>query len=143
MERMNICIDTRIQLIGFVLLAALCTPVAAQDKVAPASATAPAAASAPVVPPAPAAAAKPPAPQLAEAKADAPKKKRGTKRKTGNACNQLDDPWDNICAIKKNAEVACRDLPTGKKAARKSKKDAPAATENKRMQCIDGYMRNV
>ena len=143
MERVNIRIDTRIHLIGFVLLAVLCAPVAAQDKPAPASATAPAAASAPVVTPAPAAAAKPPVPQVAEAKADAPKQKRVTKRRTGSDCTKLDDPWGNVCAIKKNAEVACRDLPTGKKAARKSKKDAPTTTENKRMQCIDGYMRNV
>ena len=90
------------------------------------------------------AAAKPAAALVTEAKADAPPKKRVVKRKPKTACTKLDDPWDNVCAIQKNAEVACRDLPTGKRAAKNAKKGtAPVAMENKRAQCVNGYMRNV
>ena len=91
-----------------------------------------------------AAAAKPAAALVTEAKSDAPPKKRVVKRKPKTACTKLDDPWDNVCAIQKNAEVACRDLPTGKRVAKNAKKGtAPVAMENKRAQCVNGYMRNV
>lgn len=82
---------------------------------------------------------------MAAEKADAPKKKRvAMKRKPKNTCTKLDDPWDNVCDIQKKAQLACNDLPTGKKAASKPKKgQAPLTTENRRQQCVDNYMRNV
>ena len=138
-------------------------PAAAPPAPAAAAAPAPAPAAAPVGPAAkpvsavsaaptpaaaaattPAGAAKPAAALVTEAKADAPPKKRVVKRKPKTACTKLDDPWDNVCAIQKHAEVACRDLPTGKRAAKNAKKGtAPVAMENKRAQCVNGYMRNV
>ena len=54
-------------------------------------------------------------------------------------CVQLDDPWDNLCAIQKKAQIACADLPVGKRKARKS---APVVG-NPRKECVDSYMRNV
>ena len=148
-------IHTRIHLSAVALLLALSGSAFAQDKAASAAkpaaaAPAPAPAAAPPAPaaaaaPAPApAAAKPAAALVTEAKADAPPKKRVVKRKPKTACTKLDDPWDNVCAIQKNAEVACRDLPTGKRVAKNAKKGtAPVAMENKRAQCVNGYMRNV
>ena len=153
-------IHTRIHLSAVALLLALSGSAFAQDKAAPAAKPAAAApAPAPVAaPPAPAAApaptpaaattpagaAKPAAALVTEAKADAPPKKRVVKRKPKTACTKLDDPWDNVCTIQKNAEVACRDLPTGKRVAKNAKKGtAPVAMENKRAQCVNGYMRNV
>ena len=138
-------------------------PAAAPPAPAAAAAPAPAPAAAPVGPVAkpvsavsaapaptpaaaatPAGAAKPATALVTEAKADAPPKKRVVKRKPKTACTKLDDPWDNVCAIQKNAEVACRDLPTGKRVAKNAKKGtAPVAMENKRAQCVNGYMRNV
>ena len=132
---------------------------AAAPTAAPAAATAPAAkpaasaapasapaisALAPAAAPA-AAAASAPAPAPVAAAADAPKKKRVVARKPKAACTKLDDPWDNVCAIQKNAENACKDLPDGKKMAKKSKKKdaAPVTVENRRAQCVSGYMRNV
>ena len=110
-------------------------PVAAAPAVAPAAAPAAAAAK-------PAAA--PAAPMAAE-KADAPKKRRvAMKRKPKDTCTKLDDPWDNVCDIRKKAQLACNDLPTGQKAAKKPKKgQTPMTTENRRQQCVDNYMRNV
>lgn len=165
---------TRMHTLGMALLLAVSASALAQDKAAPAApaakpAIAPAATAAPaqkpvVAPVAPAAAssvvagpaagAKPaaaPTPAMNTAvaptadKVDAPKKKRVVKRKPKSACTKLDDPWDNICQVQKNAELACKDLPTGKKAAKPSKKgkDAAAPTENRRQQCVDNYMRNV
>ncbi len=132
---------------------AVATPAAAAPTVAPVAAAAPPAkpataaatnsgAAAPKTP-APIAGTAPVAPMTAEAKAPAAKK-RVIKRKPNSGCTKLDDPWDNICAIKKNAELACADLPAGKNQAKKAKKgSAPASTENKRAQCVEGYMRNV
>ena len=82
---------------------------------------------------------------MAADKANAPTKKRvAMKRKPKNTCTKLDDPWDNVCDIQKKAQLACNDLPTGKKVARKPKKgEVPIATENRRQQCVDNYMRNV
>ena len=148
-------IHTRIHWSAVALLLALSGSAFAQDKAAPAAkpaaaAPAPAPAAAPPAPAAAAApasapaAAKPAAALVTEAKADAPPKKRVVKRKPKTACTKLDDPWDNVCAIQKNAEVACRDLPTGKRVAKNAKKGtAPVAMENKRAQCVNGYMRNV
>lgn len=118
---------------------------------AAAAAAAPAAAPAPAAPPAakPAAAAAAPAAAPApapstSAKADVPKKKRAVKRKPKTACTKLDDPWDNVCQVQKNAQAACKDLPVGKKAAKAKRGKAPVvATENRRQQCVDNYMRNV
>lgn len=78
-------------------------------------------------------------------KSTAPAKKRMTKRNPKTACTKLDDPWDNVCQIRKHAELACKDLPDGKKTARASKKgkSAPVTSENRRKQCVDNYMRNV
>ena len=78
-------------------------------------------------------------------KSTAPVKKRMTKRNPKTACTKLDDPWDNVCQIRKHAELACKDLPDGKKTARASKKgkSAPVTSENRRKQCVDNYMRNV
>jgi hypothetical protein len=146
---------------GVALLTALCAQAAlaqpapaAKPAPAPAAAPAPAPAAAPA--PAPAATAAPviptpapiaapmaaPAPAAAPA-ADAPKK-RYVARKPRAACTKLDDPWDNLCAIQKKADVACADLPTGKRAAAR-KRGAPAApvVGNPRKECVDSYMRNV
>ena len=88
---------------------------------------------------------------MAADKADAPKQKRvAMKRKPKNTCTKLDDPWDNICNVHKNAQVACKDLPTGvkkvtwvKNAKGKKVRKLVGPTENKRKTCIDSYMRNV
>lgn len=155
-------IHTLIHLSGVALLLALSGSAFSQDKAAPAAkpaaaapAAAPMAPSAPVASPspapapvaapaAPAAAAKPATALITEAKVDAPPKRRVIKRQPKTACTKLDDPWDNLCAIQKNAEVACRDLPTGKKVANKAKKGTDSVSlENKRAQCVNGYMRNV
>ena len=82
---------------------------------------------------------------MAAAKSGAPMKKRVAKRKPKSTCTKLDDPWDNVCQIQKNAELACKDLPVGKKVAKKSAKgkQVPVSTENRRKQCVDNYMRNV
>ena len=164
---------TRLHALGLGLLLAMTAPAFSQDKAAPKpapaaapAAAAPAAAAKPSVVPAPpvvpaatmpaaakpaakpATAAKPaavPAAPMAAEKADAPKKKRvAMKRKPKNTCTKLDDPWDNVCDIQKKAQLACNDLPTGKKAASQPKKgQAPLTTENRRQQCVDNYMRNV
>ena len=162
---------TPLHALGFGLLLAMAAPAYSQDKAAPkaapaaAPAAAPPAAPAAVVPAAPAVAPAPAKPAAAAAvsapavakpaavadvplvadKADAPKKKRvAMKRKPKNTCTKLDDPWDNVCDIQKKAQLACNDLPTGKKAAKKPKKgQVPMTTENRRQQCVDNYMRNV
>ena len=123
--------------------AAPAAAAAAAPAAKPAASAAPVGAPAPATAPPPAAA---PARALAPvAAADAPKKKRVVARKPKAACTKLDDPWDNVCAIQKNAENACKDLPDGNKMAKKSKKKdaAPVTVENRRAQCVSGYMRNV
>ena len=128
-------IHTRIQLSGVALMLALSGSALAQDKAAPT--TTPTAAAAPAAP-------IPAAAQVTKAKADAPPKKRVVKRTPKTACTKLDDPWDNLCAIQKKAEAACRDLPTGKKVPNNAKKGTDSVTlENKRARCVNGYMRNV
>jgi hypothetical protein len=70
-------------------------------------------------------------------------KKRYVARKPRSSCTKLDDPWDNLCAIQQKANVACADLPTGKRAAR-TRRGAPAPViGNPRRECVDSYMRNV
>ena len=120
--------------------AAAAKPPAAPTAAAPAgTAAAPATATAPAAKPAAA-----PVPVTTE-KSAAPAKKRMVKRKPIAGCTKLDDPWDNICQITKNAELACKDLPDGKRVAKASKKGqaAPVTTGNRRKQCVDNYMRNV
>ena len=115
---------------GLALMTALCMQSAfAQDNsaAAPAPMAAPAPAAAPMADAAPAAA------------ADAPKKHRRVARRLRLACVQLDDPWDNLCAIQKKAEIACGDLPNGKRKAKRS----AAVVGNPRKECVDSYMRNV
>lgn len=142
---------TRLHALGLGLLLAMTAPAYSQDKPATKPTTASATPAAPAATPtatAPAAAVKPAAaaaaPMAAE-KADAPKKKRvAMKRKPINTCTKINDPWDNVCDIQKMAQLACNDLPTGKKVAKKPKKgEAPMTTENWRQQCVDNYMRNV
>lgn len=157
---------TKMHTLGITLLFAVSASALAQDKAAPAAAPAakpaatvpaptPAPAMAAPTPAAPAPAAAPvpmaatpaaaPAPSATAAKADAPKKKHMVKRKPKTACTKLDDPWDNVCQVQKNAQAACKDLSTGKPAARKTAKgkSPAAAIENRRQQCMDNYMRNV
>ena len=128
------------------------TAAPAPAKAAPAAAPA---AAAPAPAPAPVAAAPAPAAKpVVAAAADKPKaaKKRYVKRgmKQRPVCTKLDDPWDNICNVQKNAQVACRDLPTGakkvtwvKNAKGKKVRKIVTPTENKRKICVDSYMRNV
>ena len=127
-------------------------PAKAAPAAAPATTPAPAAAA-----PAPAPVAAAPAPAakpVVAAAADKPRaaKKRYVKRgmKQRPVCTKLDDPWDNICNVQKNAQVACRDLPTGakkvtwvKNAKGKKVRKIVTPTENKRKTCVDSYMRNV
>lgn len=124
--------------LGLGLLLAMTAPAYSQDKPAtkPTAATPAAPAATPTV-----TAATP----MAADKADAPKKKRvAMKHKPKNTCTKINDPWDNVCDIQKMAQLACNDLPTGKKVAKKPKKgEAPMTTENWRQQCVDNYMRNV
>lgn len=86
-------------------------------------------------------------------KAVTQKRQQTAKRKQASPCTPLDDPWDNMCQIKKNAQFACQDLPAAqpdkanRKSAKSKKSAAPAVpaapAENRRQQCIDNYMRNV
>ena len=91
----------------------------------------------------------------APAKVAAPVKKRTkyskySKRTMKPACTKLDDPWDNLCTIKKNAQTACNDLNANKRQVTyvknkrgKMVKTYKKATANQRQQCVDAYMRNV
>ena len=104
----------------------------------------------------PAAAAKPAMVAVAApAKAVKPMKKRTkyskrTMRTMKSACTKLDDPWGDLCAIKKNAQTACNDLNANKRQVvlmknkrGKMVKTTKKATANQRQQCVDAYMRNV
>jgi len=150
--------------LGCTLVTVLCMQAAlAQDKAAPAApAPAAAPAAAPVPAPAPAPAAAPaataspvmpsPAPVAAAAAApaekpaaaEAPKKKRYIARRR-SSCTLLDDPWDNLCVIQKKAQIACSDLPAGKRkvAMRNKRGMPPPVIGNPRKECVDAYMRNV
>ena len=84
-----------------------------------------------------------PAPAPAAAGADVPKKRRYVTRRSRSACTPLDDPWDNLCAIQKKAQVACADLPVGNRRAARNKRSAPPVVGNPRKECVDSYMQNV
>lgn len=105
----------------------------------PASAQSQAAAATAAAAPAPAA--------MADAKParPIPRKRRAAGAMT-MGCEPVQDPWENICTIRKHAEIACSDLsaPAAKK-ARKARKGAPppVAERNPRQECVDAYMRNV
>jgi hypothetical protein len=73
------------------------------------------------------------------------KKRRHARGPMASACEAVNDPWENLCKIRQNAEVACSDLPAPGKVARKPRKGQPAApaAPNARQQCLDAYMRNV
>ena len=109
-----------------------------------ASAQAPAAApaTATVPPAAPAV-----APMATEAQK--PLKRRVARRTSRPSCEAVNDPWGDLCTIRKHAQVACSDLPVPKaraKAQRAGRKGAPAAASmpgNARQECFDAYMRNV
>ncbi|MBL8381619.1 MAG: hypothetical protein JNM90_00985 [Burkholderiales bacterium] len=75
-------------------------------------------------------------------------KRRGARADAGMGCEKVNDPWGDLCQIRKNAEAACSDLspPAKAKTARKSRKAAPApaaAAPDQRRECVDAYMRNV
>lgn len=76
-----------------------------------------------------------------------PVKRRMVKRKARAQCQLLDDPWGNLCVVRKKAETACQDLAVGGvkvKAARKGRKQSMAPIAgNPRRDCVDAYMRNV
>ena len=75
-----------------------------------------------------------------------PRKRRAASGSAAMGCEPVRDPWENICTIRKHAEIACSDLsaPAAKK-ARKARKGAPppVAERNPRQECVDAYMRNV
>lgn len=76
----------------------------------------------------------------------APKKRRVARRSMAPGCERVNDPWENLCKIRKNAEVACSDLgaPSRAKASRNVRKGATtAAQRNMRQECVNAYMRNV
>ncbi len=76
-----------------------------------------------------------------------PVKRRMVKRKARAQCQLLDDPWGDLCVIRKKAETACQDLAIGGikvKATRKGRKQSAAPIAgNPRRDCVDAYMRNV
>ncbi len=87
--------------------------------------------------------------QMAPDAAAKPMKRRSVRRMPASACEPVNDPWENLCTIRKHAQVACGDLSTGAAKARVSRKAgkggvaAPAAVGNPRQECVDAYMRNV
>lgn len=78
-----------------------------------------------------------------------PMKRRVVRRAPRPSCEAVNDPWNDLCTIRKHAQVACSDLPIPKaraKAQRAGRKGAPAAASvpgNPRQECFDAYMRNV
>lgn len=88
------------------------------------------------------------APAVAPAAVSAPAtKRRALPRVSAPDCPRLADPWDNLCEIRKMAEVACSDLAAPPKARavprRKNAQQPVAAPPSERQHCIDAYMRNV
>ncbi|MFN0164369.1 MAG: hypothetical protein ACKVQQ_24290 [Burkholderiales bacterium] len=87
------------------------------------------------------------APAIAPAAAPAPAtKRRALPRVSAPDCPRLADPWDNLCQIRKMAEVACSDIAAPPKArAVPRRKNAQPVTvrPSERQHCIDAYMRNV
>ena len=88
-------------------------------------------------------------PQMAPDIAAKPMKRRTVKRMEASACEAVNDPWENLCTIRRHAQVACSDLGTGaakgrvSAKARKGRSAAPLAVGNPRQECVDAYMRNV
>lgn len=78
-----------------------------------------------------------------------PMKRRSVKGMEAAGCEPVNDPWENLCTIRKHAQVACSDLSTGaaksrgSAKARKGRSAAPVAAGNPRQDCVDAYMRNV
>ena len=76
-----------------------------------------------------------------------PAKRRMVKRKARAQCQLLDDPWGDLCVVRKKAETACQDLAVGGvkvKATRKGRKQSMAPIAgNPRRDCVDAYMRNL
>ena len=87
--------------------------------------------------------------QLTADPAAKPIKRRAVKRIEAAACEAVNDPWNNLCTIRKHAQVACSDLRAGavksraSAKTRKSRSAAPVAVGNPRQDCVDAYMRNV
>jgi len=88
-------------------------------------------------------------PQQAAAPASKPPQRRSVRRSAAAACEPVNDPWENLCTIRKHAQVACSDLSTGAakgkvtRKARKGRVPVPVAAGNPRQECVDAYMRNV
>ena len=73
-------------------------------------------------------------------------RKRRPASSVGMGCEPVQDPWENLCTIRKHAEIACSDLSApAAKTVRKARKGAPppVAERNPRQECVDAYMRNV
>ncbi|MBL8376607.1 MAG: hypothetical protein JNM79_01915 [Burkholderiales bacterium] len=73
-------------------------------------------------------------------------KRRALPRVSAPDCPRLADPWDNLCQIRKMAEVACSDIsapPKPRPVSRRKNAPPPAAVPNERQNCVDAYMRNV
>lgn len=103
-------------------------------------------AAAQTAPPASAPAAGPAATAAANPAPAAPRKRRAVRRSMALGCEPVQDPWENLCKIRKNAETACSDLaaPARSKAARRARMAQPTeAPRDRRQECIDAYMRNV
>ena len=87
--------------------------------------------------------------QMAPGTPAKPVKRRGARRVQAAACEPVNDPWENLCTIRKHAQVACSDLSTGatkvkvSRKARKGRSAAPVAAGNPRQECVEAYMRNV
>jgi hypothetical protein len=115
------------------LAAGLCALPAAAQTTAPAAASAPSAEAAP-------------GPAMQPQPARPIPRKRRAAMPAAMTCEAVKDPWENVCTIRKHAEIACSDLPApAAKAARKARKGAPppADVRNPRQECVDAYMRNV
>jgi hypothetical protein len=83
----------------------------------------------------------------AESVPAAPKKRRAARILPASDCEPVNDPWQNICAIRKNAQTACGDLDTPTRATparkRRTAEPAPVVKRDLRRECVDAYMRNV
>ena len=88
-------------------------------------------------------------PPMAGETAAKPMQRRSVRRMQAAACEPVNDPWENLCTIRKHAQVACSDLSTGAtkskvtQKARKARAPAAVAAGNPRQDCVDAYMRNV
>ena len=88
-------------------------------------------------------------PPPAATPASKPLEARSVRRTQAAACEAVNDPWENLCTIRKHAQIACSDLSTGAaksqltQKARKARAPAAVAGGNPRQDCVDAYMRNV